>query len=131
MPYFYDNSVGNSEATMTLSSLNDWTQKGIGRLVIWYIGDAANAAEQMYVTLNGSAVVYNDNLDVSLIDQWTSWNINLQEFTDQGIDLTDVDTLGIGFGDRDNPQPGGSGLVFFDDIRLYPPLPESEPEPVP
>ena len=35
--------------------------------------------------------------------------------------LTDVDKLSIGFGDKYNPQAGGSGLVFFDDVRLYRP----------
>jgi hypothetical protein len=40
-------------------------------------------------------------------------------FADHGVDLTDVDTISIGFGDRNNPQPGGSGCVFFNDIRLY------------
>jgi len=42
--------------------------------------------------------------------------------------LTDVSKLSIGFGDKENPQPGGSGTMFFDDIRLYRP-PEPEPTP--
>ncbi|MGD8787494.1 MAG: hypothetical protein PVJ60_08730, partial [Phycisphaerales bacterium] len=58
------------------------------------------------------------------------WNIDLQRFADQGINLTSVGSIGIGFGDRSNPQLGGSGLMYFDDIRLYPPPePEQEPEP--
>ena len=91
----------------------------------------SNDAAQMYVVINGSAAVYYDNPDASQIDEWTEWNIDLQEFADQGINLANVDTLGIGFGDRSNPQPGGSGVVYFDAIRLYPPLTEPEPEPVP
>ncbi len=117
MPYFFDNTTApSSEATMTLSSLTDWTQKGIGILSLWYIGDAANAAEPMYVTLNSSATVDDDNLNAALVTEWTEWSIDLQGFSDQGIDLADVDTITIGFGDD---PPGGSGLVFFDDIRLY------------
>ncbi|MHC4363236.1 MAG: hypothetical protein ACYSTZ_10435, partial [Planctomycetota bacterium] len=27
----------------------------------------------------------------------------------------------IGFGNRNNPVPGGNGVVYFDDIRLYMP----------
>jgi len=42
---------------------------------------------------------------------------------DTGVILTDVSNLAIGFGGADDPQPGGSGLVFFDDIRLYMPAP--------
>jgi hypothetical protein len=43
------------------------------------------------------------------------------------VNLTDVNTIGIGFGDRSNPQAGGSGKMYFDDIRLYPPPPEPAP----
>ena len=72
----------------------------------------------MYVVLNGSAVVYNDDANAALTTEWTEWNINLQEFADQGVNLTNVNTIGIGFGNRSNPQPGGSGKMFFDDILL-------------
>ncbi len=96
-----------------------WTQQAIG------VDMPSNDAERMYVVLNDSTLVYNDNPNAVLIDEWTQWNIDLQAFADQGVDLTNVDTIGIGFGDKGNPQPGGSGLVFFDDIRLYS-LPPSE-----
>jgi hypothetical protein len=75
----------------------------------------------MYVTLNGSAVVYHDNPDAALIDEWTQWTIDLQEFAGQGVNLANVNTITIGFGDKNNLQAGGSGMVFFDDIRLYRP----------
>jgi hypothetical protein len=83
------------------------------------IGILSNDAEQMYVVLNESAVVNNDNTNAAQLAEWTEWRIDLQEFADQGVDLTDVDSIGIGFGERNNPQAGGSGLAFFDDIRLY------------
>ncbi|MHC4499026.1 MAG: hypothetical protein ACYS21_07950, partial [Planctomycetota bacterium] len=35
------------------------------------------------------------------------------------VNLADVNKLHIGFGNRDNPVPGGKGIVYFDDIRLY------------
>jgi len=98
------------------------------------IGITSNDAEPMYVVLNGSAVVYHDNLNAALIDTWTQWNIDLSApggFADQGVNLINVDKMAIGFGDRNNSQPGGSGLMYFDDIRLYRPLPELEPEPEP
>jgi hypothetical protein len=64
-----------------------------------------------------------------VIDTWTEWTIPLQSFADQGIDLTDVDRIAIGIGTKDNMTiPGGSGKMFFDDIRLYRPRPEPEPE---
>jgi hypothetical protein len=119
MPFAYDNAVGKSEATLTLSSNRDWTVNGINRLTIWYRGDSANAAETMYVVLNGSAGVDNDNPDAALTRSWTEWNIDLQAFADQGLDLSNVNTMTIGFGNRNNPTAGGAGMVYFDDIRLY------------
>jgi len=119
MPYFYENNFKYSEATMTLIWPRDWTEEGVGVLSLWFYGDASNAAEPMYVALNGSAVVYHDNPNAALIDTWTEWTIDLQEFAAQGVNLANVNTISIGFGDKNNLQAGGSGLVFFDDIRLY------------
>jgi hypothetical protein len=85
------------------------------------IGITSNVAEPMYVELNGNAIVYNDNPDAALMDEWTLWRIDLQEFASQGVNLTSVNSLTIGFGNKTNPTAGGSGLVYFDDIRLYRP----------
>ncbi len=121
MPLFYDNNFKYSEATMTLVSRRDWTEEGVGVLSLWFYGDTSNAAERMYVALNGSAVVYHDDSSAALIATWTEWTIDLQEFAAQGVNLANVNTITIGFGDKNNLQAGGSGMVFFDDIRLYRP----------
>jgi len=92
MPLFYDNNFKYSEATMTLSSQRDWTIRGAGVLSLWFRGDAANAAERMYVALNGSAVVYHDDSSAALINTWTEWRIDLQEFAAQGVNLANVNT---------------------------------------
>ena len=123
MPYFYDNSVGYSEATLTLTYPRDWTEKGVDTLTIWFRGSSVNAAETLYVALNGSAVVSNDNPDAAQIATWTEWSIPLQAFADQGVNLANVNTIALGLGNRNNPQAGGSGTMYFDDIRLYPPAP--------
>ena len=97
-----------------------WTDQDVGML--------SNSAEPMYMALDGKAVVYHDNPNATQIITWTEWVISLQEFADKGIDLANVDSIAIGLGDRDNPQqPGGSGTIYFDDIRLY--RPRSEPQP--
>jgi len=127
MPYFYDNSVGNSEATLTLTYPRDWTEKGVNKLTIWFRGDSTNAAETLYVALNGSAVVNHDNPNAAQVEEWTEWNIDLQAFADQGVNLTNVNTIALGLGNRNNPVAGGSGTMYFDDIRLYPPPPELAP----
>jgi hypothetical protein len=125
MPYSYNNAAGKSEATLTLTYPRDWTEKGVDTLTIWFKGNASNDAEQMYVVLNNNAVVNNDNPNAAQIGFWTRWNIDLQAFADQGINLTNVNSITIGFGNRANPVIGGSGMMFFDDIRLH--LPELTP----
>ena len=87
------------------------------------IGISSNAAEPMYVVLtdgNGtSGVVVNDDPNATITIEWTRWSLALREFADQGVNLASIQRVDLGIGDKDNPQPGGSGQVFFDDIRLY------------
>ncbi|HUU15803.1 MAG TPA: LamG domain-containing protein [Sedimentisphaerales bacterium] len=123
MPLYYDNSVGYSEATLTLTYPRDWTEKGVNTLTIWFRGNSDNAAETLYVALNGNAIVTNDNPDAAQITAWTEWTTDLQAFADQGVNLVNVNTIALGLGNNNNPQAGGSGTMYFDDIRLYPPPP--------
>ena len=123
MPLFYDNGVGLSEATMTLTNQKDWTEEGVGVLTIWFRGDAANAAVPLFVALNGNAVVTHDNLTATQITSWTEWNIDLARFADQGVNLSNVNTISLGLGNKSNPLAGGTGTMYFDDIRLYRPAP--------
>ncbi len=118
MPFAYDNAVaGKSEATYVLTSNRDWTVNGVDTLTIWFRGESANAAEQMYLTLNGSARIDHDNPDAALITTWTAWNIDLQAFADQGVNLANVNSITLGL----SSVTAGSGMLFFDDIRLYAP----------
>ncbi len=122
MPFWYDNSIlMYSEVEKTLTYPRDWTEGGVGVLSIWFRGISDNAAEPMYVALNGSAVVTHDNPNAAQIDEWTEWTIDLQAF---GVNLAKVNTIALGLGNRNNPQAGGSGTMYFDDIRLYRPVPE-------
>ncbi len=127
MPLYYDNSVGYSEATLTLTYPRDWTENGVSTLSIWFRGDSANAAETLYVALNGNAVVSYDNPNAAQITTWMEWTVDLQAFADQGVNLANVNTIALGLGNKNNPQAGGSGTMYFDDIRLYPPPPEPAP----
>jgi len=126
MPVFYDNSILRySEVEKTLTYPRDWTENGVNKLSICFRGILDNAAETLYVVLNGSAVVTHDNPNAAQIDKWTEWTIDLQTF---GVNLANVNTIGLGLGDRNNPQAGGSGVMYFDDIRLYPPAQPEAPE---
>ncbi len=125
MPLFYDNNkqgyLKYSEAEMTFSPRRDWTKHGITKLSLWFHGVPDNVPEPMYVVLNGSAAVFHDDPGAALIDDWVEWTIELQVFADLGVNLAAVNTIGLGFGDRNNPQAGGSGTVYFDDIQLQQP----------
>jgi hypothetical protein len=95
------------------------------------IGINSNDAEPLYVAVSNStgnpAVVVNDDPKASQIDTWTEWVIPLSAFSDQGINLTNVDRIAIGLGTRGNMTvAGGSGKMFFDDIRLYKPTEAAE-----
>jgi hypothetical protein len=119
MPMAYDNSVGKSEATLTLTSNRDWTVNGVNTLTIWFRGESDNTAETLYVALNGNAKVNNDNPDAATTTRWTQWNIPLQAFADQGVNLSNVNSITLGL----SSVTGGVGMMYFDDIRLYPPVP--------
>jgi hypothetical protein len=118
MPMYYDNSAAaKSEATLTLTSNRDWTIKGVDTLTIWFRGNSSNAADTLYVALNGTARVDIDDPGAATVLGWTQWNIPLQAFADQGVNLSNVDSITIGLGSA----TGGTGTMYFDDIRLYPP----------
>jgi len=145
MPYYYENDGDDqskpfpynnpdnplqlySEASVATSDLtvgSDWTKGDVKALSLWFYGDPnndANSTEQMYVALQDgdsiAVVDYDGNMADIKKAEWQEWNIPLSSFT--GIDLDNVQKLYIGFGDRDEPASGGMGIVYFDDIRLYP-----------
>jgi len=120
MPYAYDNNLKTSEATKTLVYPRDWTEEGVTKLSLWFRGSPANSAERIYIALNGTAAVYHDNTAATKTSGWTQWVIDLQAFADQGVVLTNIDTITIGIGTK-GPlgTAGGSGKMYFDDIRLY------------
>jgi hypothetical protein len=88
------------------------------------IGIISNAAEPLYVAVSNAAgqpaVVVHSNANAATTTTWTEWVIPLSAFADKGINLANVDKLAIGLGTRGNmTAPGGSGKMYFDDIRLY------------
>ena len=119
-PLFYDNSAGISEVTKTLTSLRNWTIQDVTTLTLWYQGNQDNAAETMFIALNGNAVVINPDANAAKALDWVQWDIPLTEFSEKGVNLSNVNSISLGFGNKANPTAGGgSGHVFFDDLRLY------------
>ena len=105
-----------SNVTITGTAGAQWTNQDIGI--------ASNAPEPLFVAVSNSAgtpaIVVHDDPAAATIDTWTEWIIPLQAFADQGIVLNNVDRIAIGLGTRGNMTiPGGSGVMYVDDVRLY------------
>jgi len=114
MIYRYDNAGKTSESTLTLVYPKDWTEEGVTKLSLWFRGASGNAADRIFVAL-GNAVVYHDDPAATQITGWNEWVIDLASFS---VDLTNVNTITIGFGTKNSPAAGGTGTMYFDDIRL-------------
>ncbi|MBN1509604.1 MAG: LamG domain-containing protein [Sedimentisphaerales bacterium] len=78
----------------------------------------ANSRADLYVALqdsrNRTAVV--KYADGAIATDWTQWDVPLNSFT--GVDMSTVEKMVIGVGDRGNPQADGTGVVYVDDIRV-------------
>jgi hypothetical protein len=144
MEYSYDNAylhaLGYCSEIQSLDlNPTDWTISDTNVLTLWFYGDPGNDAndtEQMYVGVEDSVGLYaelrcgdNENEDMNdiKIADWQPWDMPLRYFSDSNfaavandVNLADIDTLAIGFGERYGSQAGGSGYVWFDDIRLNP-----------
>jgi len=104
-------------SNVTSDGTGPWTNQDIGLI--------SNEAEPIYLAIannNGTTgTVRYEDPNATLISTWTEWNIDLQDFSDQGVDLSDVNSITVGIGEPDSSLPGGSGKMFFDDISLYQP----------
>jgi len=89
------------------------------------IGITSNDPEQLYVAVEDSsgkiAVVKHKDPNAVLLDTWQEWNVDLKAFSNAGVNLASVKKMYLGVGDRVNPKAGGTGSLYFDDIRLYRP----------
>jgi hypothetical protein len=140
-PYFsegYLTGLGHYESTW-----DPWTQTGEiiyvpldmtagrgGAIDLYWHGQAGNDNGVMYVALedadgNNVASTYEPN-DMT-VEDWQVWRIELSDFSDQGLDLTEVETIYVGVGDRYSPAyEDVEGHLWIDEIALFPPrcLPE-------
>ncbi len=115
MPLAYDNTKAPvSEATLTFAPARNWTASGIKSLSLWFQGVAGNGG-QLYVKINNTKVSYNGAAGDLAKTIWTPWNIDLST---TGANLSKVTSLTIGI-----EGAGAKGLLYIDDIRLYPKAP--------
>jgi len=135
--YLYQNQfLYYSEAERVINpGERDWTDAGVKMLTLFFYGDPGNDAgstEQMYAGIKDGGGTYakvaygvhaDEDMDDIKVADWHEWNIPLTEFND--VTVSNVTNLYIMFGESDNTSSGGSGTVYFDDIRLY--LPKCVP----
>ncbi len=112
MPLFFDNSTASySEAVRTLVESKNWTEYGIKTLSLAFHGDPNNTG-QMYVKIDNTKVLYNGQAEDVKRTLWQPWNIDLAS---TGATLTNVTKLAIGI-----DGAAAAGVLYIDDIRLYP-----------
>jgi len=116
MIYSYNNAGKTSEATLTLVWPKDWTEEGVTKLSLWFRGLSGNAADRIFVALNGTSVVYHDDAAATQWTGWKEWVIDLQAFA--GVNIANVNSITIGIGTQGSPAAGGTGTMYFDDLRL-------------
>ncbi|MCH7921127.1 MAG: hypothetical protein IIC50_24550, partial [Planctomycetes bacterium] len=105
-----------SEATRTFDAPMDWTRHGVASLSLYFRGDSANSGGQLYVKINNTKIPYDGDAGDLGRAIWQPWNIDLSTV---GGNLMNVTSLTIGV-----EGAGATGVVYIDDIRLYPLAPQ-------
>ena len=112
MPFFYSNTGGaaSSEAELTLTPAQNWTEAQVKTLAVHFHGAEGNTG-QLYVKINGTKVPYDGQASNLALTGWQAWNIDLAS---SGASLQNVTKLAIGIDGN-----GAAGTLYFDDIGLY------------
>ncbi len=95
------------------------------------IGIETNDPELLYIGLGDASgamsVAYHElGTDAALAGDWTAWAVPLDDFAAAGVNLAAVDRMVLGVGDRSDPQDGGSGVLYFDDIQVQRRMPVAD-----
>jgi hypothetical protein len=126
----YDNSSNYySEAIASSLSLpiarKDWNTDSMAALDVWVYGNASNAGDPFYVSLNDTTdnasrkFVFAGVNDVDVtLEEWQVIRFNLADFS---VNLANVEKIGIGIGDPTNTTNGGTGVLLIDSVKLYTP----------
>lgn len=126
MPFSYDNTQTPfySETVRPLVIEQNWLEYGADTLRLFVRGMAGNDPGPLYVaiedTIERVAVVTHPDPGVLTSATWQEWVIPYSAFN--GVGLAGVQKIYLGVGDRDNPVPGGSGLIYIDDIEFGHPI---------
>jgi hypothetical protein len=107
--------------TVTVAEFTD--VQATGALGQWQVAEVGidhpdNSREALYVTLEDSLgrtapVSYPD---ATPVHAWTPWRMPFADFP--GLNLGAIRKMSIGVGNPAAPTPGGTGVVYFDDIQV-------------
>jgi internalin A len=124
MPLNYDNvsEPWYSQAGRIWVVARDWTVNGMDTLQIFVRGESTNEPDALYVMLEDDgghlAAVVHPDPDAVLATTWLEWNIPLADLIAAGVDVAAIHKMDIGVGSPDNPNPGGAGIIYMDDVRV-------------
>ncbi len=83
---------------------------------------AGNTPETFYIAVQDSAgktaVVSNPDATVIATGAWQQWSIPLSQLTSSGVNVSSIQKMIVGVGNRNAPKAGGIGKLYIDDIRL-------------
>lgn len=114
-----------SAAKMTFDSNSNWGLDEIEAISIYFKGSSGNDADKLYVIIEDgdwipgtAAVRYDGDTNDLKNEYWQRWDISLEEFVEDNsaFRLEKVRSVAIAVGDMTNPQAGGTGTIYIDDI---------------
>jgi hypothetical protein len=118
----YNTGKYTENVIRTFNPPQDWTAAGMKALELFFSDKTQNGHALIYIALNDgnneAFVIYPIDSNDITNDIWYPWRIDLQEFQD--IDLSNIESIEIGFYSDSNYTSGSfNEKFFFDDIRLY------------
>jgi len=129
MPIYFNNTGAAliSEVEHVWDEPQVWSETAFGSntLKLYVQGFPLNKAGELYLILEDSAGVSarvtNADSAIFTAEEWTEWEISLNDLASEGVNLTAVKKLVIGIANIAG-QPAANGKLYIDDIRRHPPV---------
>ncbi len=124
-PLFYDNTDDAIESVVSRSwdEPQNFNVNGYNVLSLAVYGENHNDAGQLSITLTdsstSSATVASGQTDFFELEEWTVLTFPLQDFVDQGLDVTTITGMAITITNLDGQAPA-EGDLLIDDIIVGP-----------
>ncbi|MCK5000439.1 MAG: hypothetical protein KAS23_12935 [Anaerohalosphaera sp.] len=118
----YDNQSPDwlSKVTRNFSPAEDWAVEDMALLAFTVKGEQVNQGQILSVALDDgthqTTVEYVDSAIITT-DTWTEVYFKINDFSVQGVDLSNIESITIKVGN--GQSPGGSGSIYIDDLTLY------------